>query len=97
MPPLTPLCGDQEAKQRWAFVGDGQRTSWLSRPANKANFLHRFAPDATLKPWTYSLVVQFVPLQFRPDSEPKLCVVFPQLDSAQLKLEELWLRLNSDL
>ena len=46
--------------------------SWLSSPVNKANFLGRFAPDATFKSRTYSLVVQFVPLQFRPDSEPEL-------------------------
>ena len=42
--------------------------SWLSQPDNRANFLGRF----TL-PHTYSLVVQFVPLQFRPDDEARLC------------------------
>ena len=47
-------------------------TSWLSQPDNRADFLGRFAPDATLEPRTYSLVVQFVPLQFRPDDKARL-------------------------
>ena len=47
-------------------------TSWLSQLDNRADFLGRFAPDATCKPCTYSLVVQFVPLQFRPDDEARL-------------------------
>ena len=38
--------------------------SWLSCPVNKSDFLGRFMLDATLKSRTYSLVVQFVPLQF---------------------------------
>ena len=46
--------------------------SWLSHLTNKADFLGQFMPDTTLKPRTYSLVVQFVPLQFRPNSEPEL-------------------------
>ena len=49
-----------------------EAASWLSHPANRADFLGRFAPDAALKSRTYSLVVQFVPLQFRPDSEREL-------------------------
>ena len=46
--------------------------SWLSQPDNRADFLGRFTPDTALKPHTYSLVVQFVPLQFRPDNEARL-------------------------
>ena len=46
---------------------------WLNSPGNKALFLDRFAPDAALKPRTYSLIIQFVPLHFRPDSNPDLC------------------------
>ena len=49
-----------------------EAASWLSHPTNRADFLGRFAPDAALKSRTYSLVVQFVPLQFRPDSEREL-------------------------
>jgi hypothetical protein len=45
---------------------------WLNSSGNKAPFLDRFAPDAALKPRTYSLVIQFVPLHFRPDSNPDL-------------------------
>ena len=46
-------------------------TSWLNQPDNRADFLGRFALDAALKPRTYSLVVQFVPLQFRPDKRSR--------------------------
>ena len=46
--------------------------SWLSQLDNRANFLGQFTLDTTLKPHTYSLVVQFVPLQFRPDDEAGL-------------------------
>ena len=46
---------------------------WLNSPGNKAPFLDRFAPDAALKPQTYSLVIQFVLLHFRPNTNPDLC------------------------
>ena len=46
--------------------------AWLNSLGNKAPFLDRFAPDAALKPQTYSLIIQFVPLHFRPNSNPDL-------------------------
>ena len=45
---------------------------WLNSPDNKTPFLSQFAPDATLKPQMYSLVVQFILLHFRPDSDSSL-------------------------
>ena len=46
--------------------------SWLSQPDNRADFLGQVTLDTALKPHTYSLVVQFVPHQFRPDDEARL-------------------------
>src|SRR6266481_1130985 len=37
---------------------------WISIPFNKAAFLGRFAPEATLKARSFALVVQFMPLHF---------------------------------
>ena len=47
-------------------------TSWLGRSLARAAFLGRFAPNATFKSRTYSLVVQFVPLHFKPDDSNEL-------------------------
>ena len=44
----------------------------ISGPHIKASFLHRFVPNATFKSRTYSLVVQFMPLHFRPDHVDEL-------------------------
>ena len=49
-----------------------EAASWLSHLANRANFPCRFMLDAALKSHTYSLVVQFILLKFRPDSKHKL-------------------------
>ena len=49
-----------------------EAATWLNSPDNKTPFLSQFAPDAALKPQTYSLVVQFMPLHFRPDSDSSL-------------------------
>src|SRR6266481_2113807 len=46
--------------------------TWLGDPATKALFLDSFAPDATVKTRTFPLVVQFVPLRFKPGSEVDL-------------------------
>ena len=45
---------------------------WIGGPHNKATFLSRFMPDAAFKSHMYSLVVQFVPLNFRLDDEGEL-------------------------
>ena len=42
---------------------------WINSPDNRASFLGQFAPDATVKERAFSLVVQFVPLHFRPDRD----------------------------
>ena len=34
-----------------------------------ASFLSHFAPNASVKEWAFSLVVQFVPLYFKLDKE----------------------------
>ena len=46
---------------------------WLDTPSNRTAFLSHFAPEAALKARTYSLVVQFMPLQFKPDKDADLC------------------------
>ena len=43
-----------------------EAATWLSGSFAKAAFLGRFAPEAALKSRTYSLVIQFVPLHFKP-------------------------------
>ena len=45
---------------------------WLNAPTNKVAFISRFAPEAALKLHTYSLVIQFVPLHFKPDRETEI-------------------------
>ena len=49
-----------------------EAATWINSPDNKTPFLSQFALDAALKPETYSLVVQFVPLHFRPNSDSSL-------------------------
>ena len=46
---------------------------WLSAPASQASFLSRFAPDALVRERAFSLVVQFVPLYFKPEKEMEIC------------------------
>ena len=53
---------------------DGKEAAtWLSGAYARAAFLGHFAPNATLKSHIYSLVIQFVPLHFKPndDNEPR--------------------------
>ena len=61
-----------------------EAATWLSRPFAKAAFLGRFAPEAALKPHTYSLVIQFVLLNFKPGNT-KLHVL-----EDLCKLDNLW-------
>ena len=49
-----------------------EAAAWISRPHNKASFLHRFVPNAAFKSHMYSLVVQFMLLHFRPDNVDEL-------------------------
>ena len=44
-------------------------SEWINSPDNRAFFLERFAPVATVKERAFLLVVQFVPLHFRPDKD----------------------------
>ena len=46
--------------------------SWLSTPATQALFLGCFAPDATVRERAFSLVVQFVPLYFKPEKDQEI-------------------------
>ena len=46
--------------------------SCLSTPATRAPFLGRFAPDVVVRERAFSLVVQFVPLYFKPEKDPEI-------------------------
>ena len=45
---------------------------WLSVLASRASFLGWFAPDALVRERAFSLVVQFVPLYFKPEKEMEI-------------------------
>ena len=45
---------------------------WLSAPASRALFFGRFAPNALVRERAFSLVVQFVPLYFKPEKEMEI-------------------------
>ena len=49
-----------------------EAATWLNSPDNRTPFLSQFVPEAALKPRMYSLVVQFMLLHFRPDSDSSL-------------------------
>ena len=49
-----------------------EAATWLGGSFAKAAFLGRFAPKAALKSCTYSLVIQFVPLNFKPGDDNEL-------------------------
>ena len=52
-----------------------EAATWLGGSFAKAAFLGRFAPKAALKSHTYSLVIQFVPLNFKPGDNIELCML----------------------
>ena len=41
--------------------------SWISDASTREVFLSLFTPDATVKDWAFPLVVQFIPLHFKPE------------------------------
>ena len=45
---------------------------WLSVSATRAVFLDRFAPDASVKEQAFPMVVQFIPLFFKPEKEAEV-------------------------
>ena len=45
---------------------------WLNAPATRASFLNHFAPNASVKERAFPIVVQFVPLHFKPDRTPEI-------------------------
>ena len=49
-----------------------EAATWLSGPFARATFLGRFAPNATFKSHTYSLVIQFVLLHFKLNNNNEL-------------------------
>ena len=52
---------------------DSEATAcWLSAPASRASFLSRFALDALVREQAFSLMVQFVPLYFKPEKEMEI-------------------------
>ena len=48
---------------------------WIGAPATQASFLGRFALDSSVQEHAFPLVVQFVPLYFKPDSDSEVCSV----------------------
>jgi len=46
---------------------------WLALQVTQHRFLVNFYPGTSIKPRTYQIVVQFMPLMFRPDRDVKLC------------------------
>src|SRR6266481_1637942 len=46
--------------------------AWLSDPLQRASFLGCFAPEASVKTRAFPLIVQFVPLYFKPEKEAEL-------------------------
>ena len=45
---------------------------WIGAPATQASFLGRFAPDSSVQEHAFPLVVQFVPLYFKPDNDSEV-------------------------
>ncbi len=45
---------------------------WLGDTAMKAAFISRYAPEATVKEQAFPLVVQFVPLHFKPERDTEI-------------------------
>ena len=45
---------------------------WLGAPATRALFLGCFAPDSSVQEHAFPLVVQFVPLYFKPDNDSEV-------------------------
>ena len=52
-----------------------EAAGWLNTSATWAAFLDWFAPDASVKEWAFPMVVQFVPLFFKPEKEAEICQV----------------------
>ena len=63
---------------------------WLSTPATQASFLSHFAPNALVKEWAFSLVVQFIPLYFKLDKESEMRQV--EKDNSLPDSSLLWAR-----
>ena len=49
-----------------------EAAGWLNASVSWATFLNRFAPDASVKEWAFPMVVQFVPLFFKPEKEAEI-------------------------
>ena len=73
-PPLHHFIGARQLNNSGLLLEMDSKdaASWLGGSLARATFLGRFAPDAAFKSRTYSLVVQFVPLHFKPDDSNKL-------------------------
>ena len=48
---------------------------WISAPATWASFLRCFMPDSSVCECAFPLMVQFVPLYFKPDNDSEVCRV----------------------
>ena len=48
---------------------------WIGTPVTRASFLGCFSPDSLVQECAFPLVVQFVPLYFKPDSDSEICSV----------------------
>ena len=49
------------------------KACWLSTLASQASFLSQFAPDALVREWAFSPVVQFILLYFKLEKEMEIC------------------------
>ena len=47
-------------------------TGWLNVPVTWASFLNQFALNASFKEQAFPIVVEFVPLLFKPDKAPEI-------------------------
>ena len=45
---------------------------WLNVPVTRASFLNQFPLNASFKEWAFPIVVQFIPLHFKPDKAPEI-------------------------
>ena len=53
-------------------LNDEVAAAWINIPDTRAVFLGCFTPDAVVKSRVYSMVVQFVPLHFKPEREVEI-------------------------
>ena len=53
-------------------MNDEVAAAWINNPVTRATFSEHFTPDAVVKSWAYSVVVQFVLLHFKLEREVEI-------------------------